>query len=98
MRACTRMALPWSPTCSLGWAYNQACACGLTAHADTGMCMPWLQALECGKTAKLRRVYYDFADYLRTNPTGNVPYTPSLPLLYGTAESIKMLKEEGWVV
>lgn len=56
---------------------------------------PYLQALEAGKSAKLRRVYYDFADYLRTNPTGNVPYTPSLPLLYGTQESIKMLKEEG---
>ena len=51
-----------------------------------------------GKTAQLKRCYYDFADYLRTNPTGNVPYTPSLPLLYGTQESIKMLKEEGWVV
>jgi alanine-glyoxylate transaminase/serine-glyoxylate transaminase/serine-pyruvate transaminase len=36
------------------------------------------------KTAKCKRVYYDFADYLRTNPSGNVPYTPSLPLLYGT--------------
>jgi alanine-glyoxylate transaminase/serine-glyoxylate transaminase/serine-pyruvate transaminase len=54
-----------------------------------------LQALEAGKTAQLKRCYYDFADYLRTNPTGNVPYTPSLPLLYGTQESIKMLKEEG---
>lgn len=42
------------------------------------------QALEAGKTAQCKRVYYDFADYLRTNPTGNVPYTPSLPLLYGT--------------
>lgn len=54
-----------------------------------------MQALEAAKTAKLKRVYYDFADYLRTNPTGNVPYTPSLPLLYGTKESISMMKEEG---
>jgi len=54
------------------------------------------KALDAAKTAKLRRVYYDFADYLRTNPTGNVPYTPSLPLLYGTQESIRMLKEEGF--
>lgn len=30
------------------------------------------------KTATSRRVYYDFADMLRTNPTGNVPYTPIL--------------------
>ncbi len=56
---------------------------------------PSSQALACGKTAKLRRCYYDFADYLRTNPAGNVPYTPSVPLLYGTQESIKMLKAEG---
>ena len=44
---------------------------------------PCAQALAAGKTAQLRRVYYDFADMLRTNPSGNVPYTPSLPLLYG---------------
>ncbi|GAX81546.1 hypothetical protein CEUSTIGMA_g8974.t1 [Chlamydomonas eustigma] len=54
------------------------------------------KALDAGKTAGLKRCYFDFADYLRTNPTGNVPYTPSLPLLYGTQESIKMLKEEGF--
>lgn len=54
------------------------------------------KALGMGKTAQLRRCYYDFADYLRTNPTGNVPYTPSLPLLYGTQESVRMLKAEGF--
>lgn len=54
------------------------------------------KALEASKTAKLKRCYYDFADYLRTNPIGSVPYTPSCPLLYGTAESIRMLKEEGY--
>lgn len=54
------------------------------------------KALEAMKSAKLKRCYYDFADYLRTNPVGNVPYTPSLPLLYGTKESIRMLKEEGF--
>jgi len=32
---------------------------------------------------------------LRTNPTGDVPYTPSLPLLYGLRESLNMLMEEG---
>jgi alanine-glyoxylate transaminase/serine-glyoxylate transaminase/serine-pyruvate transaminase len=53
------------------------------------------KALDAMKSAKLKRVYYDFADMLRTNPSGNVPYTPSLPLLYGMRASIKMLKEEG---
>ena len=53
------------------------------------------KAFEAMKSAKLRRVYYDFADMLRTNPSGNVPYTPSLPLLYGLRESVKLLTEEG---
>lgn len=47
------------------------------------------------KTAKCKRVYYDLADMLRTNPSGNVPYTPCLSLLYGLRESLKMLREEG---
>ncbi|KAG2490049.1 hypothetical protein HYH03_011514 [Edaphochlamys debaryana] len=53
------------------------------------------KALDHMKTAKLKRVYYDFADMLRTNPSGNVPYTPTLSLLYGMRESLKMLREEG---
>ena len=32
---------------------------------------------------------------LRTNPSGNVPYTPSLPLLYGLRKSLSLLAEEG---
>lgn len=47
------------------------------------------------KTAKMKRCYYDFADMLRTNPSGNVPYTPALALMYGMRESLKMLREEG---
>lgn len=53
------------------------------------------QALEAGKTAKLPRVYYSFEDQLKTNPSGNVPYTPSLMLLHGLKESLAMLREEG---
>jgi alanine-glyoxylate transaminase/serine-glyoxylate transaminase/serine-pyruvate transaminase len=48
-----------------------------------------------GKTAKLPRVYYSFEDQLKTNPSGNVPYTPSLMLLHGLKESLAMLREEG---
>jgi alanine-glyoxylate transaminase / serine-glyoxylate transaminase / serine-pyruvate transaminase len=47
------------------------------------------------KTAQLKRCYYDFADMLKTNPSGSVPYTPSLPMLYGLKESIALLKAEG---
>lgn len=53
------------------------------------------KALSCMKTAQLKRCYYDFQDMIKTNPTGNVPYTPVLPLLYGLRESLDMLKEEG---
>ena len=35
------------------------------------------------------------ADMLRLNPSGNVPYTPSLPLLYGMQASLKLLRDEG---
>lgn len=53
------------------------------------------QALEARKSAKLKRVYYDLEDQLATNPSGNVPYTPSIPLLYGLRESLGLLKAEG---
>lgn len=59
--------------------------------------MPWhmVQALEARKGAKLKRVYYDLEDMLATNPSGNVPYTPSIPLLYGMREALRLLKSEG---
>ncbi|CAL8462270.1 g1801 [Coccomyxa elongata] len=53
------------------------------------------KALEARKSAKLKRVYYDLEDQLATNPSGNVPYTPSIPLLYGLRESLGLLKAEG---
>lgn len=46
------------------------------------------KALAARKSATLKRVYYDFEDMLKTNPSGNVPYTPSLPLLHGLQVSI----------
>lgn len=53
------------------------------------------KALDSMKTAKSKRCYYDFKDMLATNPAGSVPYTPSLPLLYGLQESLNLLKAEG---
>ena len=55
----------------------------------------WCQALEARKTAQLKRVYYDLEDQLATNPSGNVPYTPSIPLLYGLRETLGLIKAEG---
>jgi hypothetical protein len=47
------------------------------------------QAFEAMKSAKLPRCYYDVMDQMKTNPSGNTPYTPSLSRLYGLRESIK---------
>jgi alanine-glyoxylate transaminase/serine-glyoxylate transaminase/serine-pyruvate transaminase len=54
------------------------------------------KALEARKTAKLKRVYYDLEDMIVTNKAGSVPYTPSLPLLYGIQQSLALLKSEGF--
>jgi len=54
------------------------------------------KALEARKTAKLKRVYYDLEDMIVTNKDGSVPYTPSLPLLYGIQQSLALLKSEGF--
>ena len=56
---------------------------------------PCEQALEAQKTATSNRCYYDWKDQLATNPAGNVPYTPVLPLLYGLQESLALLNAEG---
>ena len=55
----------------------------------------YAQALDAGASSASNRCYYDFWDMLRTNPTGNVPYTPSLPLLYGLKKSLQLMREEG---
>lgn len=53
------------------------------------------KALSKMESAQLKRVYFDFRDMLKTNPSGGVPYTPVLPLLYGLKEALTMLQEEG---
>lgn len=55
-----------------------------------------MQALEARKTAKLKRVYYDLEDMIKTNKDGQTPYTPVLPLLYGMQASMKLMKAEGF--
>ena len=54
------------------------------------------QALEARKSAKLKRVYYDLEDMIKTNKDGQTPYTPCLPLLYGMQASMKLMKAEGF--
>ncbi len=53
------------------------------------------KALEASKTATLQRSYWDWAEMLGPNANGFFPYTPATNLLYGLAEAIDMLEEEG---
>ena len=53
------------------------------------------KALAATKTAKLPRCYFAWDDMLANNANGFFPYTPATGLLYGLAEAIDMINEEG---
>jgi alanine-glyoxylate transaminase/serine-glyoxylate transaminase/serine-pyruvate transaminase len=53
------------------------------------------KALAASKTAKLPRSYWSWDDMLAMNANGVFPYTPATGHLYGLAEAIAMLHEEG---
>jgi alanine-glyoxylate transaminase / serine-glyoxylate transaminase / serine-pyruvate transaminase len=53
------------------------------------------KAIEATKTAALKKSYFAWDDMLSSNATGYFPYTPATGLLYGLAESIDMINEEG---
>ena len=53
------------------------------------------KALEASKTAKLRKSFWEWDDMLAANAKGFFPYTPATNILYGLAEAINMLHEEG---
>ena len=53
------------------------------------------KAIEASKTAKLTRSYFSWDDMLINNANGFFPYTPATGLLYGLAEAIDMINEEG---
>ena len=53
------------------------------------------KALAASKTAKLGKSYFAWDDMLSNNGNGFFPYTPATGLLYGLAEAIDMLNEEG---
>lgn len=73
---------------------------GLMLPAGLGIACASQKALEAMRAAKLRndalrRVFFDFEDMIKTNKDGYFPYTPSLPMLYGLREALRMLFEEG---
>ncbi len=53
------------------------------------------KALAAAKSAKLPRAYWSWTEMLAANANGFYPYTPATGLLYGLAEAIDMLHEEG---
>ena len=53
------------------------------------------KALAAHETARLPRSYWDWSEMLGPNAKGLFPYTPATNLLYGLAEAIDMLEEEG---
>ena len=53
------------------------------------------KALAANDRATMPRSYWDWREMLASNATGYFPYTPATNLLYGLAEALAMLFEEG---
>jgi alanine-glyoxylate transaminase/serine-glyoxylate transaminase/serine-pyruvate transaminase len=53
------------------------------------------KALAAAKQARLPKSYFGWEEMLAANKDGFFPYTPATNLLYGLAEAIDMLHEEG---
>lgn len=53
------------------------------------------KALAASRTAKLPKSYWSWEEMLSNNTSGFFPFTPATGLLYGLAEAIEMLHEEG---
>ena len=53
------------------------------------------KALAASKTSKLPKSFWSWEDMIATNKNNYFPYTPATNILYGLAESIDMLHEEG---
>ena len=53
------------------------------------------KAIAASKTSKMAKSYFAWDDMIANNATGFFPYTPATGLLYGLAEAIDMINEEG---
>jgi len=53
------------------------------------------KAMQASTSARLIKSYWAWDEMLEPNKTGYFPYTPATNLLYGLAEAIDMLHEEG---
>ena len=68
---------------------------GLMLPAGLGITCVSQRALAIAKTARGARCYFDYGDMVEANKGGYFPYTPSVPMLHGLRESLRMLQEEG---
>ncbi len=68
---------------------------GLMLPAGLGLLCVSPKALEMRHSAQLKRCYFDLNDMITANANGYFPYTPALSLMYGLAESLRMIDEEG---
>jgi len=53
------------------------------------------KAMATARNGGMRRSYWDWEDQIAANKDGAFPFTPATNLLYGLAEAIDMLHEEG---
>ena len=53
------------------------------------------KAVSVSQASGMRRSYWDWSEQIAANADGAFPYTPATNLLYGLAEAIDMLHEEG---
>lgn len=53
------------------------------------------KALKASETARFPKAYWSWRDIIAANEKGFFPYTPATNILYGLAEAIDMLEEEG---
>jgi alanine-glyoxylate transaminase/serine-glyoxylate transaminase/serine-pyruvate transaminase len=53
------------------------------------------KALSAGKTAKLTKSFWGWEEMIAANKNGYFPFTPATNILYGLAEAVDMLHEEG---
>jgi len=53
------------------------------------------KALSVSQASGMRRSYWDWSEQIAANADGAFPYTPATNLLFGLAEAIDMLHEEG---
>jgi len=80
------------------WGVDVAIGCsqkGLMLPPGLGFNALSEKAIAAAEGAGLARSYWDWRPMLANNAAGFFPYTPATNLLYGLAEALAMLREEG---